>query len=93
MHDNYISGAHNFIIDSFVQSGILGVITILTSIILAIKGIQKEKVNNFYGLKLFILLILIYSLYEASFFNKITDFILWFILGSLNYEYLISKKA
>lgn len=79
-----LSGSHNFIIDSFLQSGMVGTLLLLISIFIAFKVFKINGGVNNYGLKLYILLILVYSLYEVSFFNKITDFIFWFVLGTLN---------
>lgn len=77
------SGSHNLLIDLFVQSGFVGlfIYTFILSYLLYIVKRKKRKGIRLYGLDLAVIVILINSLVEVSFFNYLTDTLFWFFAG------------
>ena len=76
------SGAHNFIIELLVQSGIVGAMTYLIPIILIIKKYLKQGLDEIsLGWLLMIICFIIGGLEEVTFFNYSTDFIFWTACG------------
>jgi hypothetical protein len=84
--DNAIAGSHNFIIDSFVQTGLLGLIIFMLPIFNVIKSIIRLKNIPLFGFDDFIFLITFFSLIEVSFMFYISDALFWFFAGIIGYR-------
>lgn len=80
VHNN--TSAHNFILESLIQTGIIGTIIFITSLYLVYKNIFMIKENNIRkGFLLFITSFLFQGLAEPNMFGLRADFYFWLIIS------------
>lgn len=78
------AGAHNFIIELLVQSGIIGMLTYVIPIIYVLKKIFLRLYDkHIASWTFFLLTYIIEGLIEVTFFNYTTDILFWGTLGLL----------
>ena len=100
VYNESFTGAHNFLIDLLVQSGIGGFLLYIIPLVIIIKNMCNHLNNKcISGFFVFIAAILLHGLIEVNIFNYSTDIILWFICGAamrkinmLNAEKKMIKK-
>lgn len=79
-----VDGAHNLLIELFVQSGIVGLLLYLIPMFAVFRKARKN-INNPSIASLYVLTIAIFinGFVEVNFFNWGIDFIFWFVCGVL----------
>lgn len=76
------SGAHNFIIELLVQSGIVGAVTYIVPLILILKRCLDQCLDErSLGWLLMIICFIVGGMEEVTFFNYSTDYIFWTACG------------
>lgn len=75
------TGAHNILIDLFVQSGCIGLINYILALVFIFN--KKKYITDKYqmGLYAFMVTMFINSLIEVSYFNYVNDVLFWIIAG------------
>ena len=87
-----VTKCHNFILESLVQTGIIGTIVYLISlglVINKIKSIEDQRTKK--SLMSFIVLWLLQGLLEPNLFGLMSDFYFWIILG-IGYGIALKEK-
>lgn len=78
-----LSGAHNILIDLFVQTGISGVTNYIVAITILFRLRRHIKYDYQKGLLIFLYILFINSMVEVCYLNYINDVLFWSIAGLL----------
>ena len=82
IYEGTFTGAHNIIFDTLNQSGIIGLLVLVTSFIIILKKMfHMKKDKDIQGFLFFIISFLIYSMGEVCYLNYVGDVLFWFLCG------------
>lgn len=88
MYNQSFAGAHNFLIELLVQSGIVGFLLYVIPLTIILKNAYSNLKDKYVaGYIVFIIATLLHGLIELNIFNYSTDVIFWFVCG------LVMKKS
>lgn len=82
------TGVHNIVLDYAVQSGLVGVVLYFVAVFKGMKSKMIKKVAFYSAIKLSLIVMLVYSLFEVTYFNYSCFFIFWMMMGFYNSKQL-----
>lgn len=78
------TGVHNIILDYAVQSGLVGVFCYFVAVISGMRSKIKNDIPIRPALKLALWVMLVYSMFEVTYFNYSCFFLFWMMVGLYN---------